>query len=749
MSEYIEVIGAREHNLKNIDVKIPKKKLVCFTGVSGSGKSSLVFDTVYSEAQRQLIETFSSFARRRLPKISRPDVDEIRNITTTITIDQKRMGGNPRSTVGTATEIYTYLRLLFSRIGTPIIAYDSRYFGFNNPYGMCNICKGLGNELVINMKNLIDMEKSLNEGALKHRDFRQEGWFFRWIKASKAFDMDKPLKDFTGAELNELLYREKHLIREQSEEIPFNINIEGVITSLKRRYINNEYAESRIERFPEFFQYRPCPSCGGSRINEKARNVKINGKTIPELVEMELTEFYEYIKTVEGPLADPIVNRMKPILKNLIDIGVGYLNLNRSVGTLSGGESQRVKMARQLGCDLTDITYIFDEPTVGLHQRDIGKLVDMLHKIKTKGNNIFVVEHDPAVIKNAEYIIDLGPEAGLNGGLVVFAGTYDQLLQSDSITGRMLSQKSSTKKTRRKPQGVFTVKNATTHNLKDLNIDIPKGVFVCVTGVAGSGKSSLIMDEFVPVNSEAIVIDQTSIGRSSRSNPATYTQIFGPIRDLFEKATGQPAKLFSFNSEGACPKCKGSGKLSVEMGFLESVDITCDECEGKRYRVEVLKYRYKGKNISEVLQMTASEAMSFFDDPRITKRLKVLSEVGLGYLTLGQTSSSLSGGEAQRIKLARELHKKGNIYVLDEPTTGLHMADIEKLLDVINRLVERGNSVIIIEHNMDVIKNCDWVIDLGPEGGSKGGELIAEGTPEAIASSQHSHTGQYLKYALG
>ena len=748
MNEYIEVIGAREHNLKNIDVKIPKKKLVCFTGVSGSGKSSLVFDTVYSEAQRQLIETFSSFARRRLPKISRPDVEEIRNITTTITIDQKRMGGNPRSTVGTATEVYTYLRLLFSRIGTPRLD-DSRYLGFNNPWGMCKTCRGLGRELVVNLDNLINMEQSLNEGALKHPDFKLEGWFFRLIKLSEAFDLDKPLKDFTEEELKELLYREKSVVKEQTEAIPFNINLEGAITSLKRRYINNEHAESRIARYPEFFQYRPCADCDGSRLNKMGRSVVLKGKTIHELVEMELTELQMFLDGIEGPIADPIVNRMNPIVENLIDIGVGYLNLNRPVGTLSGGESQRVKMARQLGCDLTDITYIFDEPSIGLHQRDIGKLVDMLQRIKDKGNNVFVVEHDPAVMRNADYIIDLGPEAGINGGHVVFAGTYDQLLQSTSITSKMLKQQTSTKKTRRKSSEVFRIKDASAHNLKKISVDIPKKLFVCVTGVAGSGKSSLIMNEFVPVNSNAIVIDQSPIGRSSRSNPATYTKIFGPIRTLFEKATGHPAKLFSFNSEGACPKCKGSGKLSVEMGFLESVYITCDECKGNRYKADVLDYRYKGKNISEVLQMTASESMRFFEDPKIARRLKVLNDVGLGYLTLGQTSSSLSGGEAQRIKLARELHKKGNLYVLDEPTTGLHMADIEKLLEVINRLVDRGNSVIVIEHNLDVIKDSDWVIDLGPEGGSKGGEIIAEGTPEEIASTEESYTGQYLAKVLG
>jgi excinuclease UvrABC ATPase subunit len=658
------------------------------------------------------------------------------------------MGGNPRSTVGTATEIYTYLRLLFSRIGIPVIGYDSRLFGFNNPYGMCNTCRGLGSELVIKMDNLVDNNLSLNQGALKHPDFKKTGWFFRLIKMSQLFDMDKPLKDFTEEKLNTLLYHEKRVVKQKNETIPFNINLEGAVTSLKRRYVNNEYAESRIARYPEYFQYRPCPSCNGSRINKRARSVKVNEKTIPELVEMELTEFYNFISGIEGSIADPIVGRMKPIVENLIDIGVGYLNLNRAVGTLSGGESQRVKMARQLGCDLTDITYIFDEPSIGLHQRDIGKLVNMLKRINEKGNNIFVVEHDPAVIRNADYIIDLGPEAGINGGHIVFTGTYMELLESDSITGRKLREKSSTRKTRRKSKGFFSVKNASKHNLKNFDIDIPKGVFVCITGVAGSGKSTLIMDEFVPSYRDTIVIDQSPIGRTSRSNPATYSQVFTPIRNLFEEATGQPAKLFSFNSDGACPKCGGSGKLSVEMGFLENIDITCDECNGNRYKSEVLEHRYKGKNISEVLQMTVEEALSFFDEQKITTRLLVLREVGLGYITLGQNISSLSGGESQRIKLARELHKKGNIYVLDEPTIGLHIADIEKLLKVVNRLVERGNSVIVIEHNLDVIKNCDYIIDLGPEGGSKGGEVIAAGTPEEIVLNKESYTGNYLKEVI-
>lgn len=745
----MEVIGARAHNLKNVDIKIPKDKLVVFTGVSGSGKSSLVFDTVYSEAQRQLIDTFSSFARRRLPKINRPDVDEIRNITTTITIDQKKMGNNPRSTVGTATEIYTYLRLLFSRVGTPP-SWDSRYFGFNNPYGMCPKCKGLGSELLVNEDHLLDMEKSLNEGAIKHPNWRVGTYFFRTFKASKLFPMDKPLKDFTEEQLDMLLYSEKQLVEEASKDTQFNVRIEGIIPSLKRRYVNNESAEARIPRYSEFFSYRPCPECNGSRINELARKVTLNGKTIPELVEMELTDLYTYIESVKEPeeVVEPIVNRIKPILRNLIDIGVGYLSLNRAVGTLSGGEAQRVKMARQLGCDLTDITYVFDEPSVGLHQRDIGKLVDILGKIKEKGNNLLVIEHDQAVMENADYIIDMGPGAGLEGGHVVFAGTYEQLLKSKSLTGEMLQKQTEYSGKRRTPKGWFKIKNASVHNLKNIDVEIPKAVFVCITGVAGSGKSSLVLDEFAQRYPKSIVIDQSAVGRSSRSNPATYTGIFGPIRDAFEESSGQPKKLFSFNSSGACPKCKGSGKLRVEMGFIETVDIECDECEGKRYKAEVLEHRYKGKNIHEVLQMTASEAMRFFDDKRILARLRILNEVGLGYITLGQTISSLSGGEAQRIKLARELHKKGNIYILDEPTTGLHMADIEKLLMVIKRLVDQGNTVIVIEHNLDVIKNADWVIDMGPEGGSKGGEIIAMGTPEQVAAQETSYTGSYLSNVL-
>ena len=748
MSDSIRIVGAREHNLKNVSVEIPKRKLVVFTGVSGSGKSSLVFDTVYAEAQRQLIETFSSFARRRLPKINRPDVDEIRNISTAITIDQKKMGNNPRSTVGTATEVYTYLRLLFSRLGDPRLP-DSRFFGFNNPLGMCQNCKGIGMQMTVDIDTLIDWDLSLREGAIRHSQFQPGKWSYRVIEASKLFDMDKPLKDYAEKELDKLLYTEKYTLPQKIDGVAINLHFEGVVTAFQRRYTNSTSAPERsMEYWGRFFKLSPCPECGGTRINAQARKIELFGRTIPELVTMELTELLDYLETVKGPIADPIVGRMKPVLRNLIDIGVGYLSLVRAVGTLSGGESQRVKMARQLGCDLVDLTYIFDEPSVGLHQRDISKLVTILDKIRERGNSILVVEHDPAIIEHADRIIDMGPGAGRNGGKVVFTGTYKELLESESITGRMLTERRDYKYERRQPLGYMEIKDASIHNLKNLSTRIPEGVFVCITGVAGSGKSSLILDEFARKHHGTIVIDQSAVGRSTRSTPATYIGVFDIIRKVFAKATGAKASLFSFNSKGACPKCKGSGRLKIEMSFLDDVTMTCDECEGRRYHHEVLDLKYRGKSIADILDMTALEAIEFFENKQILRRLRILEEVGLGYITLGQTVSSLSGGEAQRIKLARELHKKGNIYILDEPTTGLHMADIEQLLAVIERLVDAGNTVLVIEHNLDVIKHADWIIDMGPEGGSKGGEIIAEGTPEEIAGVEESYTGQYLKKVL-
>jgi excinuclease UvrABC ATPase subunit len=745
---HVKVIGAREHNLKNISVDIPKKSLVVITGVSGSGKSSLVFDTVYQEAQRQLIETFSSFARRRLPKINRPDVDEIQNISTTITIDQRKLGANPRSTVGTVTELYTYLRLLFSRCGEPLTS-DSRFFGFNNPYGMCTTCKGLGTELIFDVDALFDWNKSINEGGIRHHHFQPGMASYRVIVASNFFNLDKPLREYSKEELARLLYTKKSLVENPMPGQVYRVWYEGVVETIQRRSLANDGEENAgVSHGISFYKAHLCPECGGSRLNEQARSVHLQGKTIPQLVEMELSELLPWLDGIHSPIADPVVGRMRPILQNLVDIGVGYLNLNRGTGTLSGGESQRVKMASQLGCDLVDLIYIFDEPTVGLHQKDIGKLIVMLQRLREKGNSLFVVEHDPQVMKASDWVIDVGPNAGEAGGHIVFTGTYDQLLRSDSITGMMLTRETEYRMNRRKPNNWMTLKSAREHNLKNIATRIPEGIFTCVTGVAGSGKSTLILDVFTRDYPEAVVIDQSAVGRSSRSNPATYIKVFDLIRDEFAEHTGQDASIFSFNGAGACPNCKGTGRLHIEMFFLEDVTMVCDECEGRRYKTEVLQHRYKEKSIVDVLNLTATEAVEFFENPEIRRRLQILNEVGLGYLRLGQEVSSLSGGEAQRLKLARELHKRGNIYILDEPTTGLHMADIEKLMHIINRLVDAGNTVIVIEHNLDVIRSADWIIDLGPEGGSKGGEIIAEGTPEEVAVSSQSYTGKYLKAVL-
>jgi excinuclease UvrABC ATPase subunit len=748
MTDVIKIIGAREHNLKNINVEIPRDRFVVFTGVSGSGKSSLVFNTIFAEAQRQFLESLGSYARMHLPKFTRPNVDEIRGMSPAIMIDQKRLGRHPRSTVGTATEIYTYLRLLFSRCGEPNIG-DSNLFSFNTPEGACPVCKGLGEELTLNEDALIDWDKSLEEGAIKHSEYRVGGRRWSILQYSGLFDMKKPLKMFGKTELNKLLYSDRIEISGKGAKLFVQrVGFEGIVTSIKRRRLDKRGLLA-TGRDIKYFTLTPCKACGGSRLNKLASSVKVNGRNIAELVSMELTELRAFIRTVKGTLAHPIVQKIDELLSHLIDIGVGYLPLNQSVASLSGGESQRVKIARQLGVDLIGLTYIFDEPSAGLHPRDISHLISILKKLKDGGNSVLVVEHDPAIIESADYVVDLGPGAGRNGGRIVFEGTVDDLKKSDSVTGKyLLKDVTKTKANRRKPTDFIPIKNANVHNLKNMSVDIPKAVFTCITGVAGSGKSTLINEVFVREHPDAIVVDQSPVGRSVRSNPATYVGVFGLIRKKFAEATGRPEGLFSFNSKGACPKCGGLGFIRIDMHFLESVDVTCDLCDGKRYIPEVLKLKHNGKNVSEVLDMTVSEAREFFEDKEIKRRLNILEDIGLGYLELGQPLDNLSGGEAQRIKLASELHKKGNIYVMDEPTTGLHMADVERLVNVIDALVAAGNTVIVIEHNLDVIKNADWIIDLGPEGGIKGGKIIAEGTPEEVAKVKASHTGQYLGKVL-
>lgn len=746
-SNTIIIKNAKTHNLKDVSLEIPKKRLVVFTGVSGSGKSSLVFDTIYTESQRQLIETFSSFARARMPKLSKPPVEEIRNISTAIVIDQKRMGTNLRSTVGTATEIYTYLRLLFSRCGDTFIG-PSFLFGFNHPLGMCPDCKGLGKQIKVDINLLLDKDKTIREGAITHPDHKVGGWNWREMMVMNLFDVDKIIKDFSEIELHDLLYAKAIPIEKKHGAGTYSKHFEGIARRLERVYVGKakeELSQERKDAYQRYFTYSDCDSCHGSRINEPARRIKVNGKTIPELVNMELTELDIFLASVKGDIARPMVQKMRQILSHLIEIGVGYLSLNRSVSTLSGGESQRVKMARQLDCDLVDMMYILDEPSIGLHPRDINKLIDMLVRLKEKGNTVFVVEHDPAIIKCAEHIIDIGPKAGSLGGTIIYSGTFPGLLKSNGLTAEYLNKKETVQYIRKEWQDYIEIKNATLHNLKNISTKIPKGVLTCITGVAGSGKSSLINDVFIKLNQAAVIIDQSAIGKSSRSNPATYIGVFDLIRREFARATNAHPSLFSFNSKGACPKCKGLGMICYEMSFMDEVKVVCDECNGKRYIEEVLTLKYKNKNIADILHTTVQELVNYFEDQEIKRRLGVLCEVGLEYLELGQPLNTLSGGECQRIKLASELHKKGNIYVMDEPTTGLHMADIDKLMRIIKRLVENRNTVVVIEHNLDIIKHADWVIDLGPEGGSKGGEILFEGTPENLVLCDNGYTGKYLR----
>ena len=742
----IIIKNAHTHNLKNIDIEIPKHKLVVFTGVSGSGKSSLLFDTVFIEAQRQLIETFSTFARARLPKLSRPDVDDIQNLSTAIVIDQKRMGNNLRSTVGTATEINTYLRLLFSRIGKPFIG-PSFLLSFNHPEGMCPHCHGLGKQIQVDINMLLDKEKSIYEGAVIYPGMQVGSWFWRELTSIDLFDVHKKLKDFTEAELHKLLYTEPILINKKHGAGTYSKTYEGIARKLEKSVkgkAEDEAPEEEKDAYKKYIVYSDCKSCNGSRLNERALSVKVKGISIADLCGMELTEVLPFLSSIVDEIAIPITRKAQFLLEQLIEIGVGYLSLNRSVATLSGGESQRVKMARQLDCNLVDMLYVLDEPSIGLHPRDTVKLISILKRLRDNGNSVFVVEHDPDIIRAAEWIVDIGPKAGTDGGKLIYSGEPQGIFSTNSITGKFLLNDAKAI-VRRKPATEFLViENASVNNLKSVSVKIPVGVLTCITGVAGSGKSSLIHQVFLKQYPRAIVIDQSTIGKSSRANPATYTGIFDFIRKEFAQATGADASLFSFNSKGACPKCNGQGLLSFELHFLDAVKTICDECEGKRYKPEVLCLKYMNKTIAEVLDMSVDEAFQFFTSEKINKQLKVMHDVGLGYLKIGQSLSSLSGGESQRLKIASELHKVGNIYVMDEPTTGLHMSDIQRLYRIIRSLADKNNTVIVIEHNLDIIKYADWIIDMGPEGGRQGGEVLFQGIPEDIVNCVNSYTGKYL-----
>jgi len=746
----IIVKNAHTNNLKNIDIEIPKHKLVVFTGVSGSGKSSLLFDTIYTEAQRQLVETFSTFARTRMPKLSRPDVDDILNLSTAIVIDQKRMGYNMRSTVGTATEVNTYLRLLYSRIGKPFIG-PSFYFSFNHPEGMCPHCNGLGKQINIDLDLFLDKTKSIREGAITHPHYKVGGFLWKELIRLGVVNTEKPLKDFSDEELNLFLYSEPFLVQNSKEKLAYNRNFEGIARKLEKAVItraDDETDDEEKNAYTRYFKYEPCMACGGTRLNERARNVLIIGISIDELCKMELIDVLPFISEINDDISKTILQKAQLLLYQLIEIGVGYLSLDRAVGTLSGGESQRVKIAKQMDCNLVDMLYVLDEPSIGLHPRDTENLLKILFRLKEKGNSVFVVEHDPDIIRAAEWIVDMGPRAGKFGGNVVYNGEPQGLTRTESLTGEYLLKLEKTKYFRKVATSFYEIHNASVNNLKNVSVKIPKGVLTCVTGVAGSGKSSLIHQCFAKQHPEAIVIDQSPIGKSSRANAATFIGVFDLIRKEFASATQSDASLFSFNSKGACTKCNGQGVLSFELHFLDSVKTICDECEGKRYHTDVLELKFNDKNIADVLDMTVTQAYDFFKSAKIKNHLQRLQNVGLGYLKLGQSLSSLSGGESQRLKIATELKKEGNIYIMDEPTTGLHMSDIDNFYKIVKSLVANNNTVVIIEHNLDIIKYADWIIDMGPEGGKNGGKLLFQGLTEDIVNYKQSITGKYLKNIL-
>lgn len=743
MQEFIEIRGARENNLKDVTLRIPKRKITIFTGVSGSGKSSLVFDTVAAEAQRLLNENFSMFVQNFLPHISQPQAEEIKNLSMAVIVDQKQLGGGSHSTVGTVTDISTALRLLFSRIGIPSIGY-ANMFSFNDPQGMCPECNGMGRKMSIDYEAAFDKTKSLNEGAILLPDYVAEGWYHRVVIASKLFDNDKKLKDFTEAEL-EVLYHSKPVKVDLGGGM--KLNFEGVVDKFDRKYILRDLktmSERTQKAVAPFLTMGPCSLCHGARISQQALACKINGYNIAELANIQVDKLADIIQQINDPAAQSIIKLLRERLSNLVEIGLGYLSLDRVTDTLSGGESQRVKMVKHLNGSLVDVMYIFDEPSVGLHPRDVHRLNELLKKLRDRGNTVIVVEHDPDVIKAADHIIDIGPFAGTRGGEVVFEGSYDGLLKADTLTGNHLKDQLPIKEAFRKPTGKLSIIDAHVNNLQHVDVDIPTGVFTVVTGVAGSGKSSLINQVFLRQHPDAIVVNQSPVGTSSRSNPATYTGIMDVIRKAFATANKVDAGLFSFNSKGACENCKGAGVLTTNLGFLDDAKTVCDVCEGHRFKEEVLAYKYNGKSISEALQLTVAQAIDFFDLKEIAQKLQAMSDVGLDYLTLGQPLSTLSGGECQRIKLASELHKQGSVYVLDEPTTGLHMSDITRLKELIDRLVDGNNTIITIEHNLDIIRSADWIIDLGPEGGNKGGQIMFEGTPAELLKSKKALIAQYL-----
>ena len=741
----IIVQGLTQNNLKHVTFHIPKDKITVFTGVSGSGKSSIVFDTIAAESQRQMNATYPTFVRSRLPKYPKPAVERIDNLTASVVVDQSPLGGNVRSTVGTVSGLYASLRLLFSRIGRPF-AGTASYFSFNDPNGMCKTCSGLGKVTKVDMTALLDMEKSWNEGCVRDSLYRPGSWYWRQYAEAGLFDLDKPLKEYTGEEYNLLLYGSR-----DGRGEPENPKVTGLYHKYTKTLLNRDISsKSRHtrEKSQNLIAEMECGDCHGTRLNQAALSCKINGYSIADLCGMELEQLREVLLQITDPTVGLLVQTLVEGLDRMIEIGLPYLHLNRETPSLSGGEAQRLKLVRYMGSSLTGMTYIFDEPSAGMHPRDVYRMNNLLRQLCDKGNTVLVVEHDKDVISIADHVIDVGPRAGQHGGEIVFSGTYPQLLQADTLTGRAMLQVLPIKEKTRRPSGSLPIRDACLHNLKHVDVDIPLGIMTVVTGVAGSGKSTLISQVFAgKYESDVVLVDQGPITATNRSTPASYLGFFDEIRRLLARESGRPDSLFSFNSAGACPVCGGKGVIVTELAFMDPIVTECEACGGVRYNEEALSCTYKGKNIVELLGLTASQALEVFDDARIKKHLKEMEQVGLGYLTLGQPLSTLSGGERQRIKLAKKLGKKGGIIIMDEPTTGLHMSDIENLLKLFDWIVSRGNTLVVIEHNLDVMKQADWIIDIGPDGGKNGGEVVFTGTPMEMVKSAGTLTADSLRAA--
>ncbi len=775
--DLIRVHGARVNNLKDVSIEIPKRRLTVFTGVSGSGKSSLVFGTIAAESQRLINETYSAFVQGFMPTLARPEVDVLEGLTTAIIVDQERMGANPRSTVGTATDANAMLRIVFSRLGKPQIG-SPQAFSFNVASisgagavtierggttrkerrsfsitgGMCTRCEGRGAVNDIDLTALYNDSKSLNEGALNIPGYSMDGWYGRIFGGCGYFDPDKPIRKFTKRELHDLLHKEPTKIKVDG----INLTYEGLIPKIQKSMLSKdvEAMQPHVRAFVErAVTFATCPECDGTRLSDAARSSKIKGKNIADVCAMQISDLVAWVAGLDEPSVAPLLATLEHTLQSFVEIGLGYLSLDRPSGTLSGGESQRTKMIRHLGSSLTDVTYVFDEPTIGLHPHDIQRMNDLLLQLRDKGNTVLVVEHKPEAIAIADHVVDLGPGAGTKGGKVVFEGTIEGLRAGDTLTGRHLDDRAALKRTLRTPSGVLEVRGASAHNLQNVDADIPLGVLVVVTGVAGSGKSSLIHGS-VSGREGVVSVDQGAIKGSRRSNPATYTGLLDPIRKAFAKANGVKPALFSANSEGACPTCNGAGVIYTDLAMMAGVATTCEECGGKRFQAEVLEYELGGKDISEVLAMAVTEAEAFFaagaaKNPAAHKILTRLVDVGLGYLSLGQPLTTLSGGERQRLKLAIQMGEKGGVYVLDEPTTGLHLADVEQLLGLLDRLVDSGKSVIVIAHHQAVMAHADWIIDLGPGAGQDGGRIVFEGTPADLVAARSTLTGEHLAAYVG